>query len=256
MRSPRRFQPSRASPRLRTVRLGDRTELWTETVGSLPPVYGERWAESDGRRFRTFDPFRAKLAAAIVHGWTGPLPVPGERWLYLGAASGTTASHLADLLGPAGRLYALERSLRPFGRLLDLSDRWPNVLPVLADAREVRRYSALVPPVDGIYVDIAQPDQLEIAVRNAELYLAGAGAKLVVALKTASMGREVGPATHLARAERSLEDLFSLARSVKLDPFHRAHYLIGGSARTSLFGEGPLRGTTPRPARPRASRRP
>lgn len=235
MRAARRFRPDRSNPRLRAARHGDRTELWTETVGSLPPVYGERWAESEGRRFRTFDPFRSKLAAALARGWTGPLPAVSERWLYLGAASGTTASHVADLLGPEGRLYAVERSLRPFARLLGLSDRWPNLLPILADAREPRRYSDLVPPVQGVYADVAQPDQLEIALRNAELFLGRPGAGFLIALKTASMGRTVGPATHLARAEELLEDRLVLAPSVKLDPFHRAHYLVGGTARPSLF---------------------
>lgn len=255
MRPPRRFRPDRTNPRLRTARYGDRTELWTETVGALPPVYGERWAESEGTRFRTFDPFRSKLAAALVRDWTGPLPLVGERWLYLGAASGTTASHVADLLGPRGRLYAVERSLRPFARLLDLSGRWPNILPVLADAREPRRYSDLVPPVDGLYADIAQPDQLEIVLRNAELLLARPGSKIVVALKTASMGRTVGPATHLARAEELLEDRIALLPSVKLDPFHRAHYLLGGSARPLLFGGSPRPVATPPTARSRGPRR-
>ena len=255
MRTPRRFRPSRANPRLRTVRYGDRTELWTETVGSLPPVYGERWAEAEDRRFRTFDPFRSKLAAALVREWTGPLPVVGERWLYLGAASGTTASHVADLLGPDGRLYAVERSLRPFARLLDLSGRWPNLLPILADAREPRRYSDLVPAVDGLYADIAQPDQLEIVRRNAELLLGRPGAKLLVALKTSSMGRTVGPSTHLARAEAFLDDRVDLSPSVKLDPFHRAHYLVGGTARPLLFEETPSTGATPPIGRSRGPRR-
>ena len=255
MRAGRRFRPHRASPRLRSVRYGDRTELWTETVGSLPPAYGERWAESEGRRFRAFEPFRSKLAAGLVHEWAGPLPSVGERWLYLGAASGTTASHVADLLGPDGRLYALERSLRPFARLLALSDRWPNLLPILADAREPRGYSDLVSPVDGLYADIAQPDQLEIVLRNAELFLGRPGAKLLVALKTSSMGRNVGPSTHLARAEDLLEDRVALAPSVKLDPFHRAHYLVGGTARARLFDELPVTAVTPPIGRSRGSRR-
>ena len=249
MRSTPRLCPHPESPRLEGVRSGDRMELWTETVGTLPPVYGERWRDLEDRTLRAFDPFRAKLAAAVVRDWSGPLPVPGERWLYLGAASGTTASHVADLLGPGGRLYALERSLRPFARLLDLSERWPNLLPVLADAREPRRYSDLVPPVDGVYVDVAQPDQVDLAVENARLYLARPGAKFLLALKTASMGREAGPSTHLARTERRLEPEFDLDPAVKLDPFHRAHYLVGGVARPALFEEPRAPSARPRPAR-------
>ncbi len=244
MRAPRRFRADRASPRLVRVPVGERTELWTETVGALPPVYGERWSELAGRMCRAFDPIRAKLAAGIVRGWEGPLPSPGQRWLYLGAATGTTASHLADLLGPSGRLYAVERSVRPFARLTELAERWPNLLPILADAREPRRYSHLVPPVDGVYADIAQPDQVEIVRANAALFLGGSGAAVLLALKTASMGRAIGPAGHLARAEDDLGRTVDLAASVKLDPFHRAHYLVGGSARAALFEDRP--GARPR----------
>ncbi len=188
MRAPARLASVPASPRLGRRRREGKVELWTEAVGSLPPVYGERWSEFGDRLYRAFDPYRSKLAAALVHDWEGRLPTLGERWLYLGAASGTTASHVADLLGPDGRLYALERSLRPFARLLDLSGRWPNLLPILADARDPARVSGLVPPVDGLYMDIAQPDQLAIARENAAWFLRGAGSACLIALKTASLG--------------------------------------------------------------------
>jgi fibrillarin-like pre-rRNA processing protein len=252
MRAPRAFAADRRSPRLARVEIGDRTELFTETVGAPPPVYGERWADSGGRSFRAFEPGRSKLSAAIVREWAGPVPVPGETWLYLGAASGTTASHVADLVGPAGRVYAVERSPRPFARLLALADRWPNLYPILADARAPREFAYLAPPVDGVYADIAQPDQVAIVLANAALFLARAGAAVVMALKTASMGRDRDPEGHLAVAERELARGVALARSVKLDPFHRGHFVVGGRAEAALFGERPpvaLRPTrAPRPA--------
>jgi fibrillarin-like pre-rRNA processing protein len=255
MRAPRRLVVDRGSPRLARVRHSDRTELFTETVGSLPSVYGERWLEADDRSYRSFEPGRSKLSAAIVHDWAGPVPRARQRWLYLGAASGTTASHVADLVGPEGEVYAVERSPRPFARLLALAERWPNLLPVLADARDPRDYYAWVPVVHGIYADIAQPDQVEIVRRNAELFLEGPGSELVLALKTSSMGRERDAAGHLSAAEHDLEPVFDLARSVRLDPFHKAHYVVGGRARARLFGGGPVRpaptSREQRPGRPR-----
>ena len=230
-----RTRRSSAPSRLRRLRRGDRTELWTETAGSPPSVYGERWKEIGGRMCRSFDPRRSKLAAAIAHDWSGDLPRNGERWLYLGAASGTTASHVADLVGPSGRVYAIEKSLRPFARLLQLSGRWLNLLPILADARTPEEYADLVPPVDGVYEDIAQPDQIEIVRRNASLFLRAEGCPLLIALKTASMGRTRPPAAYLAAAEEALEPAVELEPSVRLDPFHRAHYLVGGRARRNLF---------------------
>jgi fibrillarin-like pre-rRNA processing protein len=255
MRKTRVLRPFRESPRLVRREGTERTELWTETVGVPPAVYGERWIESSGRDYRQFEPGRSKLAAAVLRGWTGDLPRPGERWLYLGAASGTTASHVADLVGPGGRVYAVEKSVRPFARLYGLSERWPNLLPILADAREPGAYSDLVPEVDGVYADIAQPDQLEIVRRNAALFLRAAGAPILIALKTASMGRERAPAAHLAHGEHELESVVDLAPSVKLDPFHRAHYLLGGRSRPALFGGRDSGTVRRRPAHSRGPRR-
>ncbi len=256
MRAPRRFLPDAGSPRLARARSGDRTELFTEAVGAPPAVYGERWVDLAGRAFRAFEPGRSKLSAALAHGWTGPIPTVGEAWLYLGAASGTTASHVADLVGPSGRVYALERSPRPFARLLALAERWPNLLPILADARSPREFAPLVGPVDGVYADLAQPDQVEIVRDNAALFLRGPGNPVVMALKTASMGRELAAADHLRSAERTLGTGIELAPSVRLDPFHRGHYLVGGRARADLWGPsrpGAVKlSRAPRPGRPRS----
>ena len=244
MRVGRAYRPADGSPRLLEVVHATRRELWTETVGELPPVYGERWSDAGGRKLRLFEPGRSKLAAAVAQGWSGDLPAPGERWLYLGAATGTTASHLADLLGVDGRLYAVERSVRPFARLLTLAERWPNLRPILADARDPTDYSSLVPPVDGLYADIAQPDQLDIVQRNAELFLRGEGSRFLLALKTASMGRHLSPPEHRRNAEASLREVAALAPSVSLEPFHKGHFMIGG--RWGRSSSVPVRaGSTP-----------
>jgi len=228
MRTGRSFRPIEGSPRMFESEHADRRELWTEPVGELPPVYGERWVDVGSRRLRHFEPGRSKLAAAVIRGWMGDLPAPGERWLYLGAASGTTASHVADLVGPEGRVYAVERSTRPFGRLLMLAERWPNLRPILGDARRPQEYATFVPPVDGLYADIAQPDQLEIILANAELLLSGDGARLLIALKTPSMGRGRSASAHRDAAVKSLSDRMALVPSVALEPFHRGHYMVGG----------------------------
>ncbi|MCI4373156.1 MAG: fibrillarin-like rRNA/tRNA 2'-O-methyltransferase [Thermoplasmata archaeon] len=253
MRPTRSFRPAPDSPRLALLRRSDRTELWTETVGREPSVYGERWTESDGRPYRSFEPTRSKLSAAIVKEWSGPVPAPGEAWLYLGAASGTTASHVADLAGPTGRVYALERSLRPFSRLLSLAERWPNLIPILGDAREPTTYGALVPPVRGVYADIAQADQVEIALTNAAHFLEGNDGCVLLALKTASMGRDATAVQHVRRAEEEMAQFLDLEPSVRLDPFHRGHYFLGGTVRAGrLPGAVP---TGPPPLRERSRER-
>ncbi len=255
MRPRSRLVPDPRSPRLVRREMRDRTELLTEAVGAPPSVYGERWLDVGERAYRQFEPGRSKLSAGLVRGWTGPLPAVGETWLYLGAASGTTASHVADLLGPDGRLYAVERSPRPFARLLALAERWPNLLPILGDARAPRGYAAWVGPALGLYADIAQPDQVAIVRANAELFLGAAGAPVVLALKTASMGRERDPAGHLEAATRELASFVDLGPSVRLDPFHRGHFLLGGRMRGGSEGPPGSRRTVTRAVRPRARRR-
>ncbi|HTZ61446.1 MAG TPA: fibrillarin-like rRNA/tRNA 2'-O-methyltransferase [Thermoplasmata archaeon] len=254
MRTARPFTPDSRAPRLARALAGDRTELFTEAVGAPPPVYGERWVHAERADYRAFEPGRSKLAAGIVRGWAGPIPGLGERWLYLGAATGTTASHVADLVGPNGRVYAVERSPRPFARLLALAERWSPLLPLLADARDPRTYLDRVPMVDGLYADIAQPDQIAIVRSNAELILGGAAPSIIVALKTASMGRDLSPADHLAAAERELGRDVRLVPAVRLDPFHKGHFLIGGT-----LGPGAAAPSSRRPVRlsraPRPGRR-
>jgi fibrillarin-like pre-rRNA processing protein len=241
-------QVDRRSPRLLRRRTDGREELFTRAAGAPPPVYGERWISTTEGELRSWDPHRSKLAAGLVRGWDGVLPAPGERWLYLGASTGTTASHVADLVGPSGRVYAVEKSLRPFVRLLNAAFHYEGLLPIFADARQARALASLVPAVDGIYLDLAQPDQVAIALANARLFLSTSG-KLLMALKTASLRRDAEPAQLLAESEAELRQGFELDRTVKLDPLHKRHFLVGGNPTARLFG------ATPSPKPPAGRRR-
>ncbi len=225
MPRPSLFRPTDRHPAL-WVRPEERyPTFWVETLGSLPPTHGERWSAARGRTVRHFDPYRSKLAGALARGWEGDLPSAGEPWLYLGAASGTTASFLADLVGSKGRVYAVEKSLRPFGRLIAVAERWPNLVPILADARRPREYVDWVPNVSGIYVDISQPDQVEIFRENANYFLADRG-RALIALKASSIERGIAPAEHARRAVDALAAEFLGGSPVPLAPFHRAHYFL------------------------------
>jgi fibrillarin-like pre-rRNA processing protein len=216
---------ARASPRLHEIREGDRVVPATEALGTPPEVYGERLVSTSTGWWRRWDPYRSKLSAALLKGFRGPLPQPGERWLYLGAATGTTASHLADLVGKEGAVYAVEMSLRPFARLLRLAERYPNLRPILGDARRPDDYAGWVPPVDGVYSDVAQPDQAGIARRNAELFLRD-GRPLLLVLKLSSLGRDRSPEALVDRALGELRPFRALAPPLALEPFHRQHRFV------------------------------
>ena len=62
--------------------------------------------------YRVWNPFRSKLAAGILGGLDDIFVKPGAKVLYLGAASGTSVSHVADIVGPQGIVFAVEFSDR------------------------------------------------------------------------------------------------------------------------------------------------
>jgi len=236
VRERRRFDAVPRSPRLFETVEDRRPAFFTEAASlDAGAVYGERVVARGRATLRRWEPSRSKLGAALAKGYTERLPRPDEGWLYLGAATGTTASHIADLVGDGGRLYALERSLRPFARLLRLVERYPNLLPIFGDARRPETYAGDVGPVDGLYADIAQPDQVEILLANARVFLAPSASILLV-LKTASMGRAAEPRDHLATARRELEDAgVEVVSVLGLEPFHKRHYLVTGAPTRALF---------------------
>lgn len=84
---------------------------------------------------------------------------PGSKVLYLGAASGTSVSHVADIVGPTGSVYAVEFSHRSGRDLINMATRRTNVIPIVEDARKPMAYRMLLPMVDVIFADVAQPDQ-------------------------------------------------------------------------------------------------
>ena len=51
-------------------------------------------------------------AAAVIAGVDNIHIKPGAKVLYLGAASGTSVSHVSDIVGPQGAVYAVEFSHR------------------------------------------------------------------------------------------------------------------------------------------------
>ena len=44
--------------------------------------------------------------------------------------------------------------------LVNMAKQRPNVIPIIEDARHPAKYRMLVPMVDVIFADVAQPDQV------------------------------------------------------------------------------------------------
>ena len=190
-------------------------------------VYGERLVKQGNAEYRTWDPYRSKLAAAILKG-LGTVPIqPGHRVLYLGAASGTTASHVSDIIGEEGYVYCVEFAARSIRELVDNVCTYRfNMSPIMADARLPEKYAALVGKVDDIYCDVAQPEQAKILADNADRFLKPQGWAML-AVKAQSIDVTKEPSDVYKEEIRILKSrFFGIEQTVHLEPFDKAHAMI------------------------------
>ena len=150
------------------------------TVNAVPgaAVYGESLVRSDDTEYRAWDPYRSKLAAAILEGVSEVALTRSSKVLYLGAASGTTASHVSDIASE-GVVYCVEVSQRSFRDLLRLCQARRNMIPIQADAGSPSSFEHMVAGVDLVYQDIAQRDQADMFLRNMRHFDARAGVLMV-----------------------------------------------------------------------------
>jgi fibrillarin-like pre-rRNA processing protein len=180
-------------------------------------VYNERMLMGA----RVWEPYRSKLAA-LYHVGKGVELAPCMKVLYLGAANGTTVSHVADY---TEAVYAVEFAPRPMQDLLEVARRRKNVIPIMADATRPETYAPLVEEVDLIYQDVAQPDQATIAVRNS-IFLKSGG-HYILMLKTRSVDARKDPAVVSGETAAVLVSAgFTIAENVWLSPYHQDHAAI------------------------------
>ena len=190
-------------------------------------VYGEQLIRIGDEEYRSWNPFRSKLAAAIMKGLdTVPLN-PGDKILYLGVASGTTCSHISDIVGGGGHVWGVDFAPRPMRDLIEKVTRHRgNVSPILGDARRPDSYAMLVPKVDAIYADVAQPDQAAIVVKNAEFFLRPGGWAML-SVKSRSIDVALPPERVYAGEIGVLEgNGFEIHEALKLDPYVKDHAMV------------------------------
>ena len=209
------------------VKFEDESErLATKNLTPGHRVYGERLIKWQGVEYRLWDPYRSKLAAAILKG-IKILPLSeGSKVLYLGAASGTTSSHVADIIGPKGIVYAVEFAPRVMREFLERCEPRRNMIPILADAQFPTLYRHIVPEVDVIYADIAQPFQSKIVADNADVFLKSDG-WIMMAIKAMSIDVTKKPSETYKREMDTLRNRgFEIVDVVHLEPYDTAHAFV------------------------------
>ncbi len=154
--------------------------IYTRNAVPGEQVYGEPLVELEGVEYRRWVPSRSKLAAAVENGADLGFRQDSEI-VYLGAASGTTVSHVSDIVSD-GFVTAVEFSKDVARDLLGVAEARENIAPVVADARRPAEYQSFVKEPDVLVQDVSQRDQVEIFERNAErLFDSGRGLLVVKA---------------------------------------------------------------------------
>ncbi|KAJ9203096.1 hypothetical protein DTO166G4_6923 [Paecilomyces variotii] len=221
------------------ARGGKEDLLVTRNLTPGEAVYGEKRisveAPSTGEdgattkvEYRVWNPFRSKLAAGILGGMDDIYMRPGSKVLYLGAASGTSVSHVADIVGPTGTVYAVEFSHRSGRDLIGMATHRTNVIPIVEDARHPLRYRMLVSMVDVIFADVAQPDQARIVGLNAHQFLKEGGG-VIISIKASCIDSTAKPEVVFAReVQKMREERIKPKEQLTLEPFERDHCIVAG----------------------------
>lgn len=209
--------------------------LLTKNFAVGDSVYGEkRISVEEGEtktEYRAWNPFRSKLAAAIVGGVGDIHMKPGSKVLYLGAASGTTVSHVSDIVGPEGLVYAVEFSHRSGRDLLNVAKKRTNIIPIIEDARHPHKYRMLVGMVDVIFADVAQPDQARIVAVNAHSFLKNAG-HVVISVKANCIDSTAeAEAVFADEVEKMKKEKIKPLEQLTLEPYERDHAVVVGRYR-------------------------
>ncbi|MDD1721152.1 MAG: fibrillarin-like rRNA/tRNA 2'-O-methyltransferase [Euryarchaeota archaeon] len=179
-------------------------------------VYGEKTFGE----YRVWDPKRSKLAALLKKYENLPLDTQ-QIVLYLGAASGTTASHLADIVS---LIYAVEFAPRVARNLVRMAEQRSNVIPLIADASRPD-YGHIVELVDLLYQDIAQKNQADIAIVNAEMFLRSHGYACIF-IKARSIDVTAKPKAVYQSQVKKLKEIFDVMHVFDLSPYYKDHAAV------------------------------
>jgi len=194
----------------------------TENLVPGQLVYGERIMRRKGKEFRIWDPKRSKVGASLQKGMRIPLK-DGMKILYLGVASGTTASHISDEV-PNGMIYGVDPAPRVLREFLLLSETRKNLVPILRDANRPETYKHLVPEVDFLIQDVAQPNQAQIFLKNVHAFLKKGGYAFV-AVKARSIDVTANPKKVFKAFKHEIKEL-KIIEEKSLEPFERDHLAI------------------------------
>lgn len=199
--------------------------FFTKNFTPTESVYDEKLVVFDNIEYREWNPKKSKLGAAIYNGCSQIGIKPGSSVLYLGCSTGTTCSHVSDIIGQDGFLFGLDVAPRVMREFVFLCEKRKNMAPLLKDAHFPKSFTDIVPKVDVVFQDIAQRDQIEIFINNCNTFLKEGGTGLL-AVKSRSIDVTKKPKEIFEEVRKTLDEKMSIVDSRTLEPFEKDHYFF------------------------------
>ncbi|MGI0091259.1 MAG: fibrillarin-like rRNA/tRNA 2'-O-methyltransferase [Nitrososphaerales archaeon] len=205
--------------------------LATKNLTPGRSFYGEslvtRKFQGQPFEFRSWDPFRSKLSAAVLNRLQNYPFAQGSNCLYLGVSTGTTVSHISDIVGASGKVFGVEVAPRVAREFLENVVKYrKNVIPIVADAKHPEKYTTVYGKINVVYCDIAQPDQTEIAIENCNTFFEDSGFLFLV-VKASSIDALKSKKQVFQDQVKILErSNFEILEQIDLEPYDRNHAML------------------------------
>ncbi len=203
--------------------------ILTKNLTPGKKVYGEEHISIEGIEYRVWDPFRSKLGAAIKKGLREMPIKEGSIVLYLGAAEGTTISHVSDIVGKEGVVFGVDISARAMQKFIYLCEDRENIVPILADGNLPHSYKEAMSGYrpDVIFQDVSQKNQAQIFLKNSRMHLKMDGWGMLT-VKARSISAQGSAKDLYAGETKQLENEFDLKEVISLEPFEKEHAMAVG----------------------------
>ena len=202
-----------------------RKKLYTVNLTLGKRVYEESLVNQNNIEYREWDPYSSKLAAVILNNCPNIFLRKNDVVLYLGSASGTTASYSSDIVGKEGFVFAVDIAPRVMRDLIFNLEARKNIAPILADANKTKELMERISIVDIIYQDIAQKNQVDIFLKNINVFLKKDGYALI-AIKARSIDVTKKPKHIFKEVREQLEKELTIVDSRTLEPYQKDHAMF------------------------------
>jgi rRNA 2'-O-methyltransferase fibrillarin len=197
-------------------------------------------SESDGypiskkvlNEYRVWNKFYSKLGASIENGINNIYMKKGSKILYLGAGndSYSTITHISDLIGEEGKIYAVEISEIKGIKLKSIAKKRKNIVPIIKDARNPYFYrNSIKSLVDCIYISFSDTDLANIISLNAGFFLKSKGGFISIVNANKINSSRIPSIEKFNEQIKILKQYNLYSKDfVSLDPFFEGYCAISG----------------------------